>query len=272
MTVAAIWRYPVKSMAGERLTRAEITADGIVGDRAVQVYDRHDRLATARTFPRLLRLSATLGPDGEPRVDGQPWRSPEVAAWVESAVGPGALAGDGVVFENHFCPYPVCTPSRYSLLTGLYARQNLGLNNRCTLPAGVPTLPRLLKSRGYQTAAVGKMHFTPAYLDVGFDRMALAEQDGEGRFYDDYHRDLMAHGLIDDVDLIDQRREFRAHASPEYFGSFGTRESDLPEDMHQLIDDHQFDIRVKARKEAVADLIRRGREAYLAEKKAPESK
>jgi MOSC domain-containing protein len=90
MTVAAIWRYPVKSMAGERLTRAEIAADGIVGDRVVQVYDRHHRLATARTFPRLLRMSATLGPDGEPLVDGRPWRSPEVAAWIEAAVGPGA--------------------------------------------------------------------------------------------------------------------------------------------------------------------------------------
>ena len=90
MTVGAIWRYPVKSMSGERLTRAKITAAGIVGDRVVQVYDRHGRLATARTFPRLLRLRATLGPDGEPLVGGRPWCSPEVAAWVEAAVGPGA--------------------------------------------------------------------------------------------------------------------------------------------------------------------------------------
>ena len=51
-------------MSGERLTRAEITAAGIAGDRVVQVYDRHGRFATARTFPRLLRLRATLGPDG----------------------------------------------------------------------------------------------------------------------------------------------------------------------------------------------------------------
>jgi hypothetical protein len=45
---------------------------------------------TARTFPRLLRLRATLGSDGEPLVDGLPWDSPEIAARVEEAVAPGA--------------------------------------------------------------------------------------------------------------------------------------------------------------------------------------
>jgi uncharacterized protein YcbX len=90
MTVGAIWRYPVKSMAGERLAAAELTTTGIAGDRIVQVYDRSGRLATARTFPRLLRLRATLGADGEPLVDGLPWQSAEIAERVEMAVSPGA--------------------------------------------------------------------------------------------------------------------------------------------------------------------------------------
>lgn len=90
MIIAAIWRYPVKSMAGERLTSAQVTAAGLVGDRVVQVYDAHGGIVTARRFPRLLRLRATLGADGEPLVDGLPWRSAEVAARVEAAVAPGA--------------------------------------------------------------------------------------------------------------------------------------------------------------------------------------
>ena len=90
MTVTTIWRYPVKSMAGERLQSTELTVTGLVGDRVVQVYDRHDRVVTARTFPRLLRHHATLGIDGEPLVDGLPWRSREVGQFVEAAVGPGA--------------------------------------------------------------------------------------------------------------------------------------------------------------------------------------
>jgi uncharacterized protein YcbX len=90
MRVAAIWRYPVKSMAGERMTVGELTAMGLAGDRVVQVYDRRDRLVTARQFPRLLQLRATLGSDGHPLVDGLPWRSSEVARRVEAAVAPGA--------------------------------------------------------------------------------------------------------------------------------------------------------------------------------------
>jgi len=39
MRVTAIWRYPVKSMAGERLSLAEMTETGLAGDRVVQVYD-----------------------------------------------------------------------------------------------------------------------------------------------------------------------------------------------------------------------------------------
>lgn len=90
MRVTAIWRYPVKSMAGERLSLAEMTETGLAGDRVVQVYDRRGRMVTARQFPRLLRLHATLGPDGEPLVDGLPWHSREVAQRVEAAVALGA--------------------------------------------------------------------------------------------------------------------------------------------------------------------------------------
>lgn len=49
--VAAIWRYPIKSMAGERLDSIVIDANGLMGDRVVQVYDRRGRLVTARTYP-----------------------------------------------------------------------------------------------------------------------------------------------------------------------------------------------------------------------------
>jgi len=90
MKVAAIWRYPVKSMAGERLDSISIDTSGLAGDRVVQVYDRSGRLVTARKYPRLLRLQATIGSDGEPLVDGFRWDSSEAAERVAAAVGPGA--------------------------------------------------------------------------------------------------------------------------------------------------------------------------------------
>jgi len=87
MHVAELWRYPVKSLAGERLEHTEVRRDGFVGDRLVQVYDARGRVVTARTRPRLLGLRGTLGSDGEPRVDGWPWSSPEALALIARAVG-----------------------------------------------------------------------------------------------------------------------------------------------------------------------------------------
>ncbi len=139
------------------------------------------------------------------------------------------LARDGVTFRNCFSTFPLCTPARHSLLTGLYVHQHLGWTNQCTIPPGIATFPRILKEKGYQTACVGKMHFTPSYADYGFDEMFLAEQDGPGRYDDDYHRYLMDKWLIDWIDMQDQVGEFRSKAPPEYTANFGTDPSNLPE-------------------------------------------
>jgi uncharacterized protein YcbX len=89
MWLAGIWRYPVKSMAGEELLTAELTPDGIAGDRLLFVKDAEERVLTARTFPKLLGHRGTLGPDGEPLVDGRPWSTEAVARDVIAAAGAG---------------------------------------------------------------------------------------------------------------------------------------------------------------------------------------
>lgn len=90
MYLAEIWRYPVKSMAGERLESARLTPTGIDGDRIVQVYNPYGRVATSRTYPGLLGFHATTGEDGIPLVDGVPWTDPQILARVGKAVAPGA--------------------------------------------------------------------------------------------------------------------------------------------------------------------------------------
>jgi uncharacterized protein YcbX len=87
--LAQIWRYPVKSMAGERLDTAELREDGIEGDRLVQAWDARGRIVTARTRPGLLGHRGTIGSDGIPFVDGLPWADPEVTRRVEAAAGRG---------------------------------------------------------------------------------------------------------------------------------------------------------------------------------------
>ena len=143
------------------------------------------------------------------------------------------LAADGVRYDNSFCPFPVCTPSRYSLLSGQYVHNHRGWNNHSTLAPEIPTFAKTLRSAGYRTQAVGKMHFTPTYLDVGFSKMALAEQNGPGRWDDDYHRYLMGRDLVDRNDLEDQLvREYRTHAPKQYWDTCGALVSNLSEEHH----------------------------------------
>ena len=85
MKISEIWRYPVKTMAGEKLKRAAVGPLGIEGDRIVHVEDGAGRVITSRSHPGFLGHKATLGANGEPLVDGRPWTSAEVAADVKTA-------------------------------------------------------------------------------------------------------------------------------------------------------------------------------------------
>lgn len=63
--ITHLWRYPVKSMRGEALERAEVGEGGIVGDRAFGVIDlRTGKLLSAKTVPALLTMRASYGDDG----------------------------------------------------------------------------------------------------------------------------------------------------------------------------------------------------------------
>jgi choline-sulfatase len=75
------------------------------------------------------------------------------------------LAGEGVLFENAYCNFPLCAPARYSLLTGQLASRINAYDNANELAAATPTLPYYLTELGYHTSLVGKMHF------VGPDQM-----------------------------------------------------------------------------------------------------
>ena len=90
MVIQEIWRYPVKSMAGELLKTADITEHGISGDRIIQVRNASGRIFTARTRPGLLRHRAMLDENGEVLVDERPWNTEQVARDVEDAAGQGA--------------------------------------------------------------------------------------------------------------------------------------------------------------------------------------
>lgn len=87
--IAGLWRYPVKSLAGEPLSTAVIGPDGIPGDRIVRVRGP-EGVRTSRRQYQLLGLRGTLDSDGRPRINGHPWNSPEALALVKRAAGADA--------------------------------------------------------------------------------------------------------------------------------------------------------------------------------------
>ncbi|MBK6422816.1 MAG: MOSC domain-containing protein [Gemmatimonadetes bacterium] len=87
--IEGLWRYPVKTLAGEPITEAALTADGVPGDRLVHVRGP-EGVRTSRRHHRLLGLRGTLGPDGQPLVNGLPWQSAEALALVRAAAGDDA--------------------------------------------------------------------------------------------------------------------------------------------------------------------------------------
>lgn len=76
-------------MAGEAISSAVLTHNGIEGDRILHIEAPNGRVLTARTRPKLLGHRATLGADGDPLVNGLAWNSAEVFRGVEEAAGPG---------------------------------------------------------------------------------------------------------------------------------------------------------------------------------------
>lgn len=74
------------------------------------------------------------------------------------------LAKEGLLFENAFVTYSVCSPSRATLFTGLYPHQNgqIGLaTHQFSMYDSLETLPEILKQAGYRAGIIGKLHVNP---------------------------------------------------------------------------------------------------------------
>lgn len=82
------------------------------------------------------------------------------------------LAEQGIRFTDAHSPSTVCTPSRYSVLTGRMAFRTgmrgvfTGVGGPCLIEKGRLTLPQMLRERGYTTACFGKWHVGLTFLDA----------------------------------------------------------------------------------------------------------
>ena len=94
------------------------------------------------------------------------------------------LAEEGVRFANAFCTTSLCSPSRASILTGLYAHRHGVRNNFTELGTDLAHWPARLRETGYQTAYLGKWHMgeNNDLPRPGFDDFATHK--GQGKYFD----------------------------------------------------------------------------------------
>ncbi len=100
-------------------------------------------------------LNCDLGCYGHPQV-----QSPNI----------DRLAKRGVRFENAYCQYPLCGPSRASFMTGLYPDQTLVHRNAIYIREHTPnvrTMPQMFRANGYFATRIGKIYHYSVPRHIG---------------------------------------------------------------------------------------------------------
>ncbi len=94
------------------------------------------------------------------------------------------IAAEGVLFKNAFCTTSLCSPSRASILSGLYAHAHGVTNNFTEYPGALPSFPKQLQKAGYRTAYIGKWHMGEDNDEPrpGFDWFVTHK--GQGKYFD----------------------------------------------------------------------------------------
>ncbi|HIG31308.1 MAG TPA: DUF4976 domain-containing protein [Verrucomicrobiales bacterium] len=94
-----------------------------------------------------------------------------------------AMAQNGVHLKNAFVTTSLCSPSRASILTGLYTFRHRVIDNQRPVPEGTLFFPQYLQKAGYNTGFIGKWHMGHASDEPrpGFDYWVSFK--GQGQYY-----------------------------------------------------------------------------------------
>ncbi|MFO7668641.1 MAG: sulfatase-like hydrolase/transferase [Bacteroidales bacterium] len=126
-----------------------------------------------------------------------------------------ALAAGGLYFENTYTPAPMCTPSRFSLLSGRYPGRcsdkaflksypvsvpyNIGWNT--FLDSTVMTIPRMLSAHGYYTGMSGKWHISGEGAGFSHGLLQMEDSPGDPQVNENLsrHQELVSKRVRDDA-------------------------------------------------------------------------
>ncbi len=131
------------------------------------------------------------------------------------------IADGGMRFDQCFCTNSICTPSRATILTGLYNHENGVRTLADRLDGRMLNFPQLLRAVGYQTAIIGKWHLGQgrAWDPTGFDYWNVLPDQGEyfnppmnekgtTRVYPGYATDIITDLSLDWLEHRDPNRPF----------------------------------------------------------------
>lgn len=144
------------------------------------------------------------------------------------------LAERGTNFEATYCQSPLCTPSRISLLTGREVPRSGGWENGSQIREGIPTIPGVFSSAGYETCMTGKLHIDGDRQFYGFDHRPYGDLTGGSGHQGDplFDAEIMGSRRAlapAEMDLHDQVIQ---HGGPrKKLAEAGV--TDIPESMHQ---------------------------------------
>jgi arylsulfatase A-like enzyme len=168
------------------------------------------------------------------------------------------LAGEGTRFTRAYCTNPTCSPSRASIITGLYPAWHHCWAIGVKLPEDVPTVGELFSANGYESILIGKAHFQPLRSMAGSESLEsqpiLRDLDFWRNFHGpwygfDYVETARMHGneshagqhyaiWMEENGLKNWRdyfQEWPASPNDKYRGPYNTRDRqvwDLPEEYH----------------------------------------
>ncbi len=94
------------------------------------------------------------------------------------------LAREGLLMENMFCTTSLCSPSRASILSGMYAHTHGVTDNFTEYPETMQSFPKQLQSSGYQTAYIGKYHMGENNDDPRPGFNWFVTHKGQGKYFD----------------------------------------------------------------------------------------
>ncbi len=131
------------------------------------------------------------------------------------------LVADGVAFTRAYCQSPICTPSRASFLTGMYASAvHVNGNGNESFPDSPPLVTRVLADTGYDCGLIGKLHLASVYNQV------------EPRVNDGYRYWQFSHAPRDDWETGHDYADW-VRSKGEILGELTKSIDGVPAELHQ---------------------------------------